>query len=253
MIEIRDFTKRFGSLTAVEKMNLVVAPGRVTGLLGPNGAGKTTTVNAICGILAPTEGAIVVNGRDVAREPEAVKSDIGYVPENPAVFSSLSGREYLILSGRLHHMQENDLPGRVAELLNRFGLTEQADELLAGYSKGMRQKVVIAAAILHNPSMLILDEPLNGLDASSAAVLKELIRSFAARGKTVLFCSHILEVVQRLCDDITILHQGRLLISGTATAIIAASRTSTLEDAFMALTGRTDIEREAREIVDALE
>jgi ABC-2 type transport system ATP-binding protein len=224
----------------------------VTGLLGPNGAGKTTTVRAVCGIITPSDGTIRVNGVDVHRDPQRAKAQIGYVPESPEVFSSLTGREYLALSGRLYHMPES-LATRATELLERFGLLEAADDQLSTYSKGMRQKTVIAAAILHNPSVLILDEPLGGLDASSAAVLKELIRSFADRGRTVLFCSHVLEVVQRLCDDIAILHEGRLLSAGTATGIIEQGGYATLEEAFIALTGETDIEKEAREIVDALE
>lgn len=253
MIEITGFTRRFGDLVAVDGMDLTVAAGRVTGLLGPNGAGKTTTVRAICGILGPTDGTIRVNGVDVHRHPREAKSDMGYVPESPEVFTSLTGREYLTLAGRLHHLEEKPLAARATELLERFGLSNQSDDQLSGYSKGMKQKIVIAAAILHNPRVLILDEPLSGLDASSAAVLKELIRSFAGRGRTVLFCSHILEVVQRLCDDLAIMHEGRVLASGTPDSILAGGDFASLEEAFIALTGQTDIEREAREIADALE
>jgi ABC-2 type transport system ATP-binding protein len=221
MIRITDLTRMYGSFTAVDRMSLVIPEGSVFGLLGPNGAGKTTTVKCIAGLLRPTSGKILVDDIDVAENPMAVKAALGYVPESPAMFRTLSGRELMTLVGRLHRMNEEELARRAGELLESFGLGGKADEQVQSYSKGMTQKLAIAAALLPNPRVLILDEALNGLDASSAAVLKQLIRGLADAGKTVVFCSHILEVVERICDDIAIVAQGRVRAQGTVSAIMA--------------------------------
>ena len=233
-------------------MDLDVPDGVIFGLLGPNGAGKSTTVKCIAGLLRPTSGSVRVNGVDVAREPLAVKAMLGYVPESPTLFPTLTGRELLTLVGRMHRMQETALDGRIEELLGAFGLGDKSDHQVHSYSKGMAQKLAIAAALLPNPQLLILDEALNGLDAASAAVLKRLLRGLADTGKTVVFCSHILEVVERLCDQIAVVAHGRLRARGSVSAIMAESGASTLEQAFMTLTGETDVAREASEILAAL-
>ncbi len=242
----------YGSFTAVDRMSLEVREGVVFGLLGPNGAGKSTTVKCVAGLLRPTSGRILVNDVDVARDPLAVKAMLGYVPETPALFRTLTGLELMTLVGRLHRMEENELSRRSAELLESFGLGGKADEQVQAYSKGMAQKLAIAAALLPNPRVLILDEALNGLDAASAAVLKQLIRGLADAGKTVVFCSHILEVVERLCDEIAIVAQGRIRARGSVSEIMASAGAGTLEKAFISLTGETDVAREASEILAAL-
>jgi ABC-2 type transport system ATP-binding protein len=242
----------YGSFTAVDRMSLDIPEGSVFGLLGPNGAGKTTTVKCIAGLLRPTSGRILVNDIDVAENPLAIKAALGYVPESPAMFRTLSGRELLTLVGRLHRMNEQELARRAGELLESFGLGGKADEQVQSYSKGMTQKLAIAAALLPNPRVLILDEALNGLDASSAAVLKQLIRGLADAGKTVVFCSHILEVVERLCDEIAVVAQGKVRARGTVSTIMADNHAATLEEAFITLTGETDVAREASEILSAL-
>jgi len=236
----------------VDRMTLEIPEGRVFGLLGPNGAGKTTTVKCVAGLLRPTSGTVLVNGVNVAQSPMAVKAMLGYEPESPVLFKTLTGRELMTLVGRLHRMDEGELRHRSGELLESFGLGEKADEQIHAYSKGMGQKLAIAAALLSNPSVLILDEALNGVDAASAAVLKQLIRGLADAGKTVVFCSHILEVVERLCDDIAIVAQGTLRARGTVTSIMAKMSAATLEEAFIKLTGETDVAREASEILSAL-
>ncbi len=252
MIEIEKLIRRYGTFTAVDNLDLRVPDGVLFGLLGPNGAGKSTTVKCIAGLLRPTSGRVIVNGVDVAEKPLAVKAMLGYVPESPALFKSLSGRELLTLVGRLHRIEERGLPDRIDELLGSFGLGDKADEQIHAYSKGMTQKLAIAAALLPNPRVLILDEALNGLDASSAAVLKRLLRGLADAGKTIVFCSHILEVVERLCDEIAIIAHGSIRARGSVARIMADAGASTLEQAFITLTGETDVAREASEILSAL-
>ena len=252
MIQLIDFTRRYGNFTAVDGVNLIIPPGEVFGLLGPNGAGKSTIVKSITGAIKPTSGRILVHDQDVTLQPEAVKAKTGYIPEQPAVFKNLTGREYLNFVGRLYHIPPETLSRRTAELLERFNLTEQADNQIFSYSKGMTQKLIILSAFLHNPDVLILDEPLSGLDANAAAVFKQTVRSFAARNKTILFSSHILEVVQKLCDRIAILHNGTILASGTTGEIMQQTATDSLEEAFIKLTGQTDIAKEAADILTAL-
>ena len=253
MIEIKGFTRKFGSFTAVENMNLTIKEGIVFGLLGPNGAGKSTTVKTIVGAIKPTSGQILINGIDVVQSPVKAKKMIGYVPEDPSLFKNLTGKEYLYLLGNLYHMPSKVLDEKITTILTQFGLIERCDEQILSYSKGMVQKLVIASAIIHNPEVLILDEPLSGLDAKAAAILKEIIRSFARRGKTVLFSSHILDVVEKLCDETAILFQGSLLAMGTATDIIKTTGCESLEKAFIKLTGETDVAKEAADIIAALE
>ena len=252
MIQITDLTRRYGELTAVDSMSLTIPGGKIFGLLGPNGAGKSTTVKCITGVMRPTSGRILVEGIDVAQKPMEAKSVIGYVPETPALFKTLTGRELLTLAGRLHHLEEKLLSARSDELLGSLGLSGKADERIQTYSKGMTQKLAIAAALIHNPRALILDEALNGLDASAAAVLKRLLRAFADSGKTVIFCSHILEVVERLCDQIAIIAQGKVRVTGTVPDILRDTGAATLEQAFISLTGETDVAGEASDILAAL-
>jgi ABC-2 type transport system ATP-binding protein len=252
VIQVADLTRKYGSFVAVDHMSLEIPDGAIFGLLGPNGAGKSTTVKCIAGLLRPTSGRVLVNGVDVAQKPLEVKAMLGYVPEGPVLFPTLSGRELLTLVGRMHRMDESALGGRIEELLTAFGLGDKSDHQVHSYSKGMAQKLAIAAALLPNPRLLVLDEALNGLDAASAAVLKRLLRGLADAGKTVIFCSHILEVVERLCDEIAVVAHGRLRARGSVSSIMAESGSSTLEQAFISLTGETDVAREASEILAAL-
>jgi ABC-2 type transport system ATP-binding protein len=253
VVSIEKLTRRYGSFAAVHDMSLSIPDGCIFGLLGPNGAGKSTTVKCIAGILKPSAGRIVVDGIDASEQPVEVKKRIGYVPENPVLFSSLSGREVLLLAGRLHHIEEAVLHARIANLLESFGMTGKSNEQIKTYSKGMTQKIAIATALIHNPDLLILDEALNGLDAAAAAMMKRLLRGFADAGKSVVFCSHTLDVVERLCDEIAIMNEGGVCALGTVPAILARTSAATLEQAFMSLTGETDIAREASDILAALD
>ncbi|MBN1412968.1 MAG: ABC transporter ATP-binding protein [Spirochaetales bacterium] len=252
MIEIIEFSRRFGNSLAVDAIDLTIKPGIVFGLLGPNGAGKSTIVKTIVGALKPTKGSILVNGKDITEFPVETKAMIGYVPEVPYVFTNLTGQEFLTMTAQLYHVDPSVIAGRASELLGKFGITKKKDDPIITYSKGMIQKLVIVSALLHNPDIFILDEPLNGLDANAAAVLKETLRSFSAMGKTILFSSHILEVVEKLCDEIAIMDKGKILSSGTVEQILAETGCADLEKAFIKLTGRKDIEREALDIINAL-
>ena len=216
MIETHELWRSYGRITAVHPLTLRVEPGEVLGFLGPNGAGKSTTVKMLIGLIQPSGGTARVAGFDVVRQPLEVKRRIGYVPETAAVYDSLTAREYLDVMAALHHLPRARSQPLIGELLERFGLSADADRRLGEYSKGMKQKVLIAAALMHQPDVLFLDEPLTGLDASAALVVKELIRTLAAQGRTIFFCSHVLEVVERVCTRIVIINDGRRVADGTA-------------------------------------
>lgn len=240
MIETHALTKQFGGTAAVRALTLSIPKGQIFGLLGPNGAGKTTTVKMLTGMIPPTSGTATVSGWDVQESPVAVKERIGVVPESGAVFQSLTPREYLQFVGRLYHMDESDILLRLQELTALFGLTDQTDRPMTTFSKGMRQKVVIASALLHEFDVLFLDEPLTGLDANTAMLMKELLRKLARNGKTVFYCSHILEVVENLCDRVAILDQGNIVADGSITELKDMTRQSSLEGVFRQLTGSGD-------------
>jgi ABC-2 type transport system ATP-binding protein len=253
MIEAENLWREFGTRVAVHGLTLHVGAGEILGFLGPNGAGKSTTVKILTGMIKPDRGRAVVAGFDVMREPLEVKKRIGYVPESAALYESLSAREYLDLVASLHHLPPETTGPRIEELLGRFGLSDAIDQRLSEFSKGMKQKVLIVSALLHRPEVVFLDEPLTGLDASAALVVKELIRGLAAQGRTIFFCSHVLEVVERICTRIVIIDQGRIIADGAAHDIAAAAGAPTLEDAFVALTGTRDTAEVTRDLLDALE
>lgn len=253
MIEVRGLGRWFGTLHAVNGLSFDVARGEVLGFLGPNGAGKSTTVKMLTGMLRPSYGTASIAGFDVVAQPLEVKRRLGYVPESGAVYDNLTAAEYLDLVSSLHHLDRRRARERSEELLQLFGLLEEQHKRIAEYSKGMRQKVLLAAALLHNPEVLFLDEPLTGLDANAALIVKELLRSMAAQGKTIFFCSHILEVVERICSRIIIISQGVSIIEGSAADICARTETGTLEQAFSQLTGIRDVASVARDFLAALE
>lgn len=253
MIKFENLSKKFGDKLAVDNINLEVRPGEILGFLGPNGAGKTTTVKLSTGMLIPTSGKAMVAGFDISKEPIEVKKRIGYVPETGALFESLSAWEYLELMTELHHMDRSLAQRKIDEFLTIFGLADEKDHHLSSFSKGMKQKVLLAAAFLHNPEVLFLDEPLNGLDANTALIIKELLKKMAAQGKTIMFCSHILEVVERICTRIAIIDSGRIVADGSPAEILRETSKPTLEEAFTKLTGGHDIAASTDEILQALE
>lgn len=253
MIVTEQLTHFYGATRALNGLDLRVDPGEVLGLLGPNGAGKSTTVKILTGLLTPTSGRASVAGFDIVRQPLDAKQRLGYVPEQPVLYDTLTAAEFLEVISALHHLPPAVAATRRDELLALLGLGNVRDQRLSAFSKGMKQKVVLAAALIHRPDVLILDEPLDGLDANSARVVKELLRSLAQQGKAILFCSHILEVVERICTRIVILNQGEPIATGTPAQIAASADVGTLDEAFAALTGVRDANQISGDILRALE
>ena len=253
MIETQALTRRFGDKVAVEGLDLRVDPGEILGFLGPNGAGKSTTVRILTCMIKPTRGSAWVAGFDVEHEPMEVKRRLGYVPEAGVLYEALTAREYLTMVANLRAIEGEYAKRKVAELMDLFGMLDALDKPLAEHSKGMKQKVLISAALMGNPEVLFLDEPLNGIDANAALVVKGLLRELASQGRTILFCSHILEVVERICTRIVIIDQGRKVAEGTAAHIAAETGTETLEQAFAHLTGVRDAAEVTRGLLSALD
>jgi ABC-2 type transport system ATP-binding protein len=240
MIKVERLNKTYNDTEALRSISFTVPAGQVCGYLGPNGAGKSTTVKILTGVLRPTSGEASVAGFDVVEESLEVKKRIGYVPETGNVYSTLSANEYLALVGALHDMEEAEVAERSARMLEMFQIKDAADRRLDTLSKGMRQKVVISAALLHDPEVVLFDEPLSGLDANAALLIKDIVRGLAERGKTVLYCSHILDVVERLCERVIILDKGAIVADGMTTELLSSSRRGTLETLFRSLTATED-------------
>ncbi len=239
MIRLIELTKRFRGIPAVDRLDLEVAPGTVYGFLGPNGAGKTTTIRMMAGVMKPTSGRILINNLDLAREPLAVKACVGYIPDSPFLYEKLTAKELLGLVAALYKVDGN--PGarhRVSELLELFELTEWQDELVESYSHGMKQRLVLCAALLHRPRVLIVDEPMVGLDPRTARLVKNLLREEARRGNTVFMSTHSLPVAEELCDEIAIIRSGRIVARGSSGELRRqAGEEGDLEQAFLKLTG----------------
>ncbi len=228
----------------MDELDLEVHEGETFGLLGPNGAGKTTTVRLLNCIVKPTSGTAIVNGHDILKEETEVKRVTGLLAESPGLYEKLSAYEFLELMGALYDVPGDILPERIDDLLKLFGLYNRRDYLLEGYSRGMKQKVLISAALIHDPPILFFDEPTSMLDPRAALMVKDLIKGLADRaGKTIFICSHILPIVEEMCDRIGIINQGKLIALGTVDEIIAQTEKKTLEEAFIAITGGVE-ERE---------
>jgi len=247
-IVFRELTKSYDGFEAVKGVSLTIPRGQICGYLGPNGAGKTTTVKMATGMLRPSSGSAIIEGHDVTTEPLEAKRLIGLVPETGALYENLTPREYLALVGRLYHLDRDEVHEKAATFLRLFGIGEFSDRVMASFSRGMKQKVVISAALMHNPSVLFLDEPLSGLDANTVLVFKELVKDLASQGRTVFYCSHILEVVERVCDRVVILNQGRIIADGKVEELKDLTKQGSLEDVFSELTSSGD----TAEIVRAL-
>jgi len=253
MIRIERLSKSFGGTAAVANLDLHAEPGEILGFLGPNGAGKSTTVKILAGLIPADSGRAIVAGYDVAREPIEAKRRLGYVPETAKLYDSLTADAFLDIIGALYHLDPETSKARRASLLELFGLTADRHRRLREYSKGMRQKIVVTAALMHRPEVLILDEPFDGLDANTTLVMKALLREMAAQGKTILFSSHILEVVERICTRICIIDRGRKVVEGTTAAIVAQTGTTSLDEAFAHLTGVRHAREVTADILAALE
>lgn len=237
MILCEHLTKRYGDLLAVHNMSFAVAPGELYGFLGPNGAGKTTTIKMLTGLLKPTSGAIFIGGVDMIQDAAEAKRQIGYVPDNPFLYERLTGTEFLELTADLWGIGGEKRARKITDLLKLFELEDKADQLIQGYSRGMRQKITLAAALLHEPKAMFLDEPTVGLDPKGARLLKEVLRELAIRGAAVMLSTHLLEVAERLCDRVGIVSQGTLIAEGTPAELLSQDSSQNLEELFLALTG----------------
>ena len=250
LIEIHNLVKRYGDKIAVDNISLDVHAGEVFGFLGPNGAGKTTTIKMIVGLLQPTSGSVSVGGYDVQAQPLLAKAASGYVPDTPNLYAKLTGRELLRFVGDLYDLDRNQVAQRTDELLRMFDLTAAADDTVDSYSHGMQQKASLASALMHDPRVLVLDEPTVGLDPKSARLIKDILRQMADRGAAVFLSTHILEIAERMCDRIGIINKGVLIAVGTMNELRALGKAGevSLEDIFLGLTGGAE-EAEIAEIL----
>lgn len=233
-----NLTKKFGDILAIDNLNLEVHKGETFGLLGPNGAGKTTTIRVLNCIIRPTYGSALVNGIDILERPDGVKQICGLLPETPGVFEKLSAEEFLDFIGALYKVPPQTRKNRIDELFDLFGLQDRRNDLLEGYSRGMKQRILLAATLIHDPEILFLDEPTSFLDPQAARMVKDLIKMMAEKAKKTMFiCTHILEIAEEICDRIGIIAGGRLVATGTSKSLIKQTGKSSLEEAFIEITG----------------
>ena len=236
VVAVDGLTFSYGMGRVLHEVSFTLRRGEVVGLLGPNGAGKSTTIKVLTGVLPPGGGTVRVAGHALPDEAVEAKRRIGYVPEAAALFESLTGQEFLELMGRLQDVPEERLQLRIGRFLDQFGLTDDRLRPLDGYSKGMRQKVLLSAALLHNPDVVLLDEPLSGLDVNAGLMVRDLVAALAAEGKAILYSSHVLDVVERVCDRALIIHEGHLIADGSLDDLKASTERGSLEDVFRQLT-----------------
>ncbi len=254
-IVCRELRKQFGSLVAVDSISLEVEPGELFGFLGPNGAGKTTMIKMLTGLLSPSSGGALLGGYDIQHYPREAKSILGYVPDNPFLYEKLTGREFLNFMADLYSVTPKNRTTRIEDLLHLFELEDKGNDLIQGYSRGMRQKIALAAALIHAPRILFLDEPTVGLDPKGARTMRDIVQELCRRGTTVFMSTHILEIAERMCDRVAIVNKGRIVALGTVEDLRGratgtqgeggpAGKIKTLEDIFLELTEdpeRTDL------------
>lgn len=251
-LEVHSVSKRYSGIPAVDHVSFTACAGHVTGYLGPNGSGKSTTMKIITGLIKPDAGEVRFADKQIHADLRTFKRRLGYVPEEPQLYTHLSGSEYLTMVGQLRCLPAKMARERIDELLRLFGLQRDRDASISGYSKGMRQKVLLAAALLHNPDLILLDEPFSGLDVGSALILRDLIAELAARGKVLLFSSHELETVERLCMRVVILHRGKVVADNDIRQLRELMALPTLEGIFAQLAIEQDTASIARQIADVI-
>jgi ABC-2 type transport system ATP-binding protein len=249
MLDVRRLTKRYSAIPAVQDVSFSIRPGQILGYLGPNGSGKSTTVKMLTGLIEPSDGEIFFRGENVLKNRLWFSRHFGYVPEEPYLYTHLTGREYLQLAGRLRGMEKSLLERKIEAMLELFGLAEFRDTQMSSYSKGMRQKVLLSAALLHDPEVLILDEPFSGLDVTAALVFRSLLQALANEGKMILYSSHVLEVVEKVCSEVVILHRGRVLAYDSVARLRDLRATTSLEDVFSQLVMQEDVGAVASQMI----
>jgi ABC-2 type transport system ATP-binding protein len=252
MLEALNLTKTFIGPPAVDCVSFTIRPGEILGYLGPNGAGKSTTVKMLTGLLEPTSGRVLFHGQDIRRDLKGFQRRLGYVPEEPHLYPHLSGREYLQLAGRLRGIPRRTLESKMDELLRLIGLWDDRHASLSSYSKGMRQKILLLASLLHDPELLILDEPFSGLDVNAAMILRSLLHSLAARRKMILYSSHVLEVVEKVAHNVLILRKGKVVAHDSVARLREVMSESSLEGVFAQLTNPEDTDAIARRMLDVV-
>jgi len=238
MIQLKNLTKSFGDLLAVHPLTLSVSKGEIFGFIGPNGAGKTTTLRMIGGVLAPTEGSVIIDGISMGEKPEEAKRKIGFIPDRPFLYEKLTGMEFLRFTADLYGIEDGLFCGKSEELLRQFSLWDWANELIESYSHGMKQRLIISAALLHDPRVIVVDEPMMGLDPAGIRMVKDLFRNLSKKGTTIFMSTHTLAVAEDLCQRIGIIHKGRLIATGTIEELMDQARVQEgdLEEMFLILT-----------------
>ncbi len=252
MLEVVHLTKRFRATTVVNDVSFTVRAGEIAGYLGPNGSGKSTTVKMMTGLLHPTEGQILFLGKNLRQDSTVFKQRLGYVPEEPHLYGYLTGLEYLQLAGGLRGLPEKQVDDRANQLLELLSLRDARWAPISSYSKGMKQRVLIAAALLHDPDLLIFDEAQSGLDIANALLFRHLLRALAARGKAVLYISHVLELVEKICDHIIVIFKGRIVADDSVARLRELMQLPSLEQIFAQLVQQEDMESRARDIAELI-
>ncbi|CUS77438.1 ABC-2 type transport system ATP-binding protein [Candidatus Kryptonium thompsonii] len=252
MIEAIKITKYFSDKAVLNDVSFSVRSGEICGYIGPNGAGKTTTIKILTGIIKPSSGFAYIDGISVTENPNAVKKIIGYVPESGAVFETLTPIEFLTFIGRIYQMKDSIIEKKISELMEIFEIYEYRNEPMLSFSKGMKQKVILISALMHDPKVLLLDEPLNGLDANSIQIFKEIIKKLAENGRTIFYSSHLLDVIEKICDKLIIINHGKIIASGTLDEILKIAGVLDLNDAFAKLTGSENLEMKLQNFINKI-
>jgi ABC-2 type transport system ATP-binding protein len=252
VLELRGITKKFSIFPVVKDVNFMIAPGEILGYLGPNGAGKSTTIKMLAGLLEPTEGEILFDGKNIKKDMAAYKAKVGYVPEQSEIYPHLSAQEYLLMVGRLRRLPESPLREKVETLMTLFDLDKDMISPISSYSKGMKQKVLISAALLHDPDILLLDEPLSGLDVTTGMVVKDIVQRLSLEKKMILYSSHVLEVTEKICTRVIIIHRGRIVANDSVENLRNLMKVPSLEKVFGELVVEEDTEAVARRFVETI-
>jgi ABC-2 type transport system ATP-binding protein len=252
MLELKNITKKYSAIPVVKDVSFAVRPGEILGYLGPNGAGKTTTIKMLAGLLEPTKGEISFQGTNIKKDMVEYKKRIGYVPEQSEIYPHLSALEYLLMVGRLRHLPERSVKEKIIEFLKLFSLYEDMDAPISSYSKGMRQKVLLSAALLHNPEVLLLDEPLSGLDVTISLVVKDIVHQLALENKIILYSSHVLEVTEKICTRVIIIHKGTIVANDSVENLRNLMKLPSLEEIFSQLVLEEDTGSIARQVVQVM-